>query len=481
MPPKIALTLDKLVQDYPPARQVEPGEIKNAQKETGMNPVLIVLDDDPTGTQSVTDLPVLLAWQPADFRWALGTAAPAIYVMTNSRSLDPAAAAAINVEVVEAALTAAHEQGVELKFVSRSDSTLRGHFPLEPDTLAETLQRHDVETDGYLIVPAFGDAGRITVGGVHYAGNPTGGFIPVGESEFATDKTFGYRSSRLAEWVEEKTAGAVSAADVLVLDLELIRSTPEAIAAALGKAHNRQPIVVDIVEENDLRMLTLGLIAAEAAGKNFIYRVGPPFARARIGQPVASPLSTEQVAAAIPAATSKGGLIVVGSHVPTTTRQLAQLKEAKLADSVELHVPTVLGPAASEYLAGLAATIQDKLQESNVIVHTSRDLVAGRDAEDSLRIAREVSAAVVTVVNTVVRARQPRFVVAKGGITSSDTASKGLEMRHAMVVGPMEPGIISLWASQDGPAAGVPYVVFAGNVGTDDSLANVVAKLSTNN
>nr|WP_231105452.1 four-carbon acid sugar kinase family protein [Corynebacterium pseudotuberculosis] len=106
----------------------------------------------------------------------------------------------------------------------------------------------------------------------------------MGETEFAHDATFGYSSSRLTEWVEEKTQGDVAATDVLCIKLRTIRSTSNDIAAELLHAAHRQPIVVDIVDEYDLRALALGILQAERMGKRFIYRVGPPFVRARIGQ-----------------------------------------------------------------------------------------------------------------------------------------------------------------------------------------------------
>ncbi|MCU1515483.1 MAG: hypothetical protein JWQ75_204, partial [Pseudarthrobacter sp.] len=130
--------------------------------------VLVVLDDDPTGTQSVADLPVLTRWDVEDFVWAFGQNKPAVYVLTNTRSLDPAEAAARNEEVVRSALSAAGSS-LRLGFVSRSDSTLRGHYPLEPDVIAATVAEVSGETtDGVVLVPAFPDAGRVTIGGVHY-------------------------------------------------------------------------------------------------------------------------------------------------------------------------------------------------------------------------------------------------------------------------------------------------------------------------
>lgn len=469
-------TLAELVAGYPEPVAATAAQVRQAADRAG-EPIFIVLDDDPTGTQSVADLPVLTRWEPEDLAWAFDQGKPAIYVMTNSCSLAPEDAEQINRDVATAAYAAAAERGIRVAFVSRSDSTLRGHFPLEPNTLADMAAQHGQDTDGIIIVPAFGDAGRITVGGVHYAGGADG-YTPVGETEFAQDATFGFSASNLADWVEEKTGGLVSADRVLHLDLATVRAGADAIAASLSQVADRQPVTVDIVTEEDLRLLALGLIQAEEAGKTFIYRVGPPFVRARIGQDVPEPLTAQAVADSRTTQPSvPGGLIVVGSHVPTTTRQLAALLEADLAEVLEFDVARALEEGAS-YLDGLAAAVQEKLASGNVVLHTSRTLIKGKDKQESLAIARRVSQAVVDVVNATAHALTPRFVIAKGGITSSDVASKGLEMAHATVIGPMQPGIISLWRLDDGPAAGVPYIVFAGNVGNDQSLAEVTATLS---
>ncbi|WP_301924887.1 four-carbon acid sugar kinase family protein [Corynebacterium glaucum] len=468
------VSLQTLVVDYPDPVRVPASSIPTTEV------TLIVLDDDPTGTQSVSNLPVLTRWEEDDLEWAFGQEAPAVYVMTNSRSLAPEDARAINLDVARAALTVASKQGKEIAFVSRSDSTLRGHYPLEPDTLALVSDENGRQIDGYVIVPAFGDAGRITVGGVHYAGSKEEGFQKVEDTEFAQDATFGYNHSRIADWVEEKTGGAVSAEQVIEITLDVLRQGKDAVAAKLLEAENRTPIAVDIVTEDDLRLLSLGLIEAENSGKRFIYRVGPPFVRARIGQEVAEPVTSEQVdALRVKAENVVGGLIVIGSHVPTTTRQLTHLKQVNDAPVIEMDVREVIGERREEYIAELAEAIELELVDGNVIFHTSRELVRTDNPDESLAIARSVSDALVAVVNRVVHRVTPAFVLAKGGITSSDVASKGLEMTRATVIGPMQPGIISMWQLIDGPAAGVPYIVFAGNVGTDRSLAEVVEALST--
>lgn len=454
--------------------------------------VLVVLDDDPTGTQSVADLPVLTRWDVEDFTWAFGQDKPAVYVLTNTRSLDPAEAAARNGEVVRNALAAAGS-GLRLGFVSRSDSTLRGHYPLEPDVIAATVAAVSGEkTDGVVLVPAFPDAGRLTIGGVHYmrgTGNAKGTLVPVSETEFARDASFGFSTSVMADYVAEKSQGRFPADSVIVLDLNIIRAgaaaqdpaiSAKAIADAIEPATDSTPIVADIVTENDFRALALGLEEAERRGKNLLYRVGPPFVRGRIGQEIRTALTAEEAYAGN-TPSEAGGLIVVGSHVGLTTRQLnvltAQHSSARI---IEIDVEKLLGaePDAKAQLDQTVDAVVDALRAGDVIVHTSRLLIKTDDPAESLRIARTVSAAVVDVVNRTLKTFPPRFVIAKGGITSSDVAAHGLEIRHAIVRGPMLPGIVSLWEPVDGPAKGIPYIVFAGNVGDDDSLAQVTRKLS---
>lgn len=474
------LTMEDLVAGYPAALPVTAAAVREARAVGGARQ-LVVLDDDPTGTQSVGELPVLTGWEEEDLAWALGTGAPAVYVMTNSRSLAPATAADRNRTVATNAWRAAARLGAEIDVVSRSDSTLRGHFPLEPDVLTATLAAEGVAVDGVVVVPAFGDAGRITVGAVHYAGSPTQGYLPVGATEFARDASFGYVSSDLREWVEEKSGGRHQAADVLAVTLDVVRSGPDAVAAALATVTGGRPVVVDIVEEADLRVLALAILQANAAGKRFVYRVGPPFVRALIGQDVLEPLSVDDVAAIRAGGQgegTRGGLVVVGSHVAQTTRQLDALRARRSPVELEIDVTRVLGAERDAHLAEVAAAAVAALAAGNVVVRTSRALVTGSDADTSLGIARTVSAAVVEVVRQILRTTPPRFVVAKGGITSSDVASHGLGITRAIVRGPMLPGIVSLWDPIEGPARGIPYIVFAGNVGTEDNLADVVDTLS---
>lgn len=444
----------------------------------------IVLDDDPTGTQSVRDLPVLTAWTPEDLRWALGTGCPAIYVQTNARSLDPDTAEAVIGEVVRTATHVAQDLGVGVEFVSRTDSTLRGHFPLDTDAISRACAEGPAAAspDAVLLIPAFPDAGRVTVNAVHYVGASDGTAVPAADSPFARDATFGYTASDLREWISEKTVGRVPATDVVHLPLSTTRQGVAAVTEILAEINGGQYVTVDAMAEEDLQVIAAAVHQCRAAGATFLYRVGPPFVRSLITQSPTAPLSSEELAGLhreLGADAAPGGLVVVGSHVPTTTRQLTALRQSGQIDEVVIDVLTLLDGTAEEVIDDdFVADVVDRLQRANVVISTSRDVITGTDEQDSLRIARQVSEALVTLTQRVMGRARPRFIVSKGGITSSDIATRALQIRRAMVRGQMLPGIVSLWQSVDGPATGIPYGVFAGNVGDEESLSEVVARLS---
>jgi uncharacterized protein YgbK (DUF1537 family) len=473
----------ELMAGLPAPRPASAAEV--AARVAGSGRILVVLDDDPTGTQSVAGIPILTEWAVADLRWAFAQPVPAFFVLTNTRGLTQDHAGARNREVVRALAEAARLEDARFVIASRSDSTLRGHYPFETDVIADELVKNGhPAVDGVVIVPAYLDAGRFTVNSVHWV-RTADGPIPVGESEFARDATFGFRSSDLREYVEEKTQGRHRAADVRAITLADLRGgSLAAVTATLTGLTGGTPVVVDAVTEDDLRILALAIMDAEAAGKTFLYRVGPTFVRARAGLEPRPPLSAAELAAISghgaggPAARSRHGLIVAGSHVGLTSRQLARLDGLDGLTQLELDVSQALDPARrTAAVAALAATAAAPLADGDVLVRTSRTVVTGADADASLAIAQAVSDAVVAVVRGVTSRVRPAWLVAKGGITSSEVATAGLGVRRAWVRGTLLPGIVSLWEPLDSQVPGMPYVVFAGNVGTDDSLAAVVATL----
>ena len=481
-----AITLEQLLAEQPPVLDVGANldEVRKGRR-------LVALDDDPTGTQTIADLPVLTSWTVADVQWALQQPTTGFFVLTNTRSLSEADAAERNRQIVDALDQAASLEQVSYVIASRSDSTLRGYFPLETDVLAEELAARGTVVDGVIICPSYVEPGRLTVDSVHWA-RTAEGMIPVSHSEFAKDASFGYRNSDLRDWVEEKTAGRIPREEVATITLTDIRvGGPERVYEILADLRNGQPVVVDTAEDADQQVVVLALLRAEAAGKNFIYRIGPSFVRARTGQratPPADPDRLREIFARRPTDSDETrpatahGLIAVGSHVGLTTRQLDRLRDRGKIIEVELDVPTLLEDSArdrhvTDVARQAAKTLRNNDADSDIVIRTSRTLVTGNDAVSSLVIARTVSAALVGTVREIVSQVRPAFVLAKGGITSSDTATEGLGIRRAWCRGTMLPGIISLWEPVTGPAQGIPYIVFAGNVGDDDALAAVIDTL----
>lgn len=422
----------------------------------------VVLDDDPTGTQTLRDVPVLTAWTAESIARTLDQ--PVVFLSTNSRSLEEAAAVELARDAVTAALDAARRRGVAISLVSRSDSTLRGHFPAETRAMAEAAGMPDARV---LLAPYFGEGGRLTIGDVHYL-ERDGRRTPVAETEFARDRAFGYRSSNLREWVAEKYARArLRPPPLASLSLGLLREGgPQRISGLLLDLPPGAVVIANAQTDADIEAVALGAVMAEEAGLPLVARVAASYLRARAGRPVAPLLEPADLRA------SGQGVVIVGSHVDTTTRQLESLRERlgpRLAFQ-EMSIADLLGDpgAAADGAAREVAAALDAGRSA--VVFTER-----RRAELGLEEGRAVSRALATIVARL--ARRPAWLLAKGGITSSDVALHGLGMREARVAGQLLAGV-PVWIAAEGNRwPGLPLIVFPGNVGGPDALAQAVALL----
>ncbi len=436
------------------------------------NRKLVVLDDDPTGTQTVHSIPVLTEWSQVSLRAALKEDGPAFYILTNSRSLPADEAHALNIDIGQNLQAASNETGIDFAIVSRSDSTLRGHFPLELDALSTSLNQ---VADVWLIIPFFLEGGRYTVNDVHYVaeGNT---LIPAAQTPFAQDKSFGYTQSNLRQWVTEKSAGRFPAQRVDSITIKDLRvGGPSVVKQKLMSLPTGSVCVVNSASYQDQDVFVAGLLEAEAAGQTFMYRTAASFVRARAGVVPRELLTRDEMVSS--ENRSNGGLVVVGSYVPKTTQQLNALFKADIVAPVEIRVSCLLDETtrSSEITSVIDQLNQHLNAGRDAVVYTSRELIAGRDAVDSLTIGNIVSASLVEVVKRIVV--QPRYLIAKGGITSSDVATKALHIRLAMIMGQILPGIPVWQAGPESRYPGMAYVVFPGNVGDDQALLTAVNRL----
>jgi uncharacterized protein YgbK (DUF1537 family) len=466
----MSLPLVVTLATLPPVPADKPAPAGRAVVCADPTPTLVVLDDDPTGTQTVYDVPVLTTWDVEALRAEFARELPCFYLLTNSRSLPPKAARELNLEIASNLQTAAGEKSFTV--VSRSDSTLRGHFPLETDALTEVLGPFDAT----FLVPYFEAGGRITVADVHYvAENEL--LVPAAETAFARDVSFGYRNSNLRAWIEEKSAKRIRASDVQSISIEELRA-PNAdtrvVERVMGLPKGAYCVVND-AHPRDIERFAAAAIAAERRGRRFLFRTAANFVSARIGLKP-RPLLTS-VDLNVPR--ERGGLIIVGSYVPKTTEQLERLLMLGTSHrAIELSVDSLLDPAlrATEF-----SRARDDMHAAlrggrDVVVFTSRRLVTGPDVDHTLEIGRRVSDALVDLVRTL--EVRPRYLIAKGGITSSDLATRGLGVRRAIVRGQILPGIPVWEVGDETRFPGLCYVVFPGNVGGADALVEVHRKLS---
>ena len=467
---------EEILAAAPPVRH-EPAareRIRGAHAAAGRR--IAALDDDPTGSQTVHDVSVVTVFEDAEYAAALAEPGSTCFVLTNTRSLPEDAAVELTSRVAGSLFTLGETLGAPVEVVSRSDSTLRGHVLAEMQAI-DAARRRVTGTgfDGVLLVPAYFEAGRFTAGDIHWA-NVAGEPVPVGDSEFAKDATFGYTSSNLRDFVAEKSNGAIAADQVHSISLTDIREGgPDRVADILSAVTGGAFVVVNATDYADLEIVVLGGLQAEERGKSFVYRCGPSFPRALAGLEPQGPLTAAQI---WPTGRPSGhGLVVVGSHVGLTSRQVAKAQERGGLIEAELDVPTLLldPEQRDEHVAAISTRVAESLATSDVLLFTSRTLQRGGDADDSLAISRNVSTAVIEVVQAALAAH-PAWVVAKGGITSHDVAVRGLGIRRAEVMGQLFPGMVSVFRPIEAApeAVGTPYVVFAGNVGGDDTLADVV-------
>ena len=421
---------------------------------------IVVLDDDPTGVQTLTGVRVLLSWDAQRVRAAL-EGRRAVHLITNSRALEPDRARALVEEASRTALA-----GIpDARLVLRGDSTLRGHM------LEEYLAvREVVAPDAWpvhLLVPALPSAGRVTVDGVHLL-ERDGTRAPVSETEFARDGAFAYRSSRLLDWAEERSNGLFAAARGREVSLaELRRDGGGAVSQALAElSRNSEPAALapDAETVDDLELIADGYVAGLDGDTSVIVRCAPAFAGVLAG-------TTAEASTELPEA-ADGVLVVCGSYVDQTTRQLERLLAARPEALVEADVMALASDDPENERTRLAGAVSRRLELDDVaVLATPRSRPPGTT---SLEAGERIALGLARTVGSV--DPRPSVVVAKGGVTSAVVLREGIGAQEAEVLGPVVPGV-SRWAATWPDGDAVDYLVVPGNVGDDDLLASLVGDL----
>jgi uncharacterized protein YgbK (DUF1537 family) len=433
-------------------------------------PKIIVLDDDPTGSQTVHSCLLLMRWDVETLRLGLADDSPIFFVLTNTRALTPDTAASVVREVCHNLKIAIETEGIEdFLVVSRSDSTLRGHYPIETDVIAEELGGFDA----HFLIPAFFEGGRITRDSIHYL-IVDGVETPVHKTEFARDSVFGYHHSYLPDYVEEKTKGCIKASEVESFLLADIR---QGTLERLMNLKDNRCAVVDGETQADLDKFARDILAAAASGKRFLFRSAASIltSLAQLGK---QPIVPEDMARYKP--TAKPGAVIVGSHVKKTTQQLEQLLKEPTTVGIEVDI-TQLRNAPSQRETLLARTLQRVKEvhqaDKTPVVYTSRQELAFATVQERLDFGVAVSSLLMDVVKGL--PSDIGFLISKGGITSNDVLSKGLNLTAARLLGQILPGCSMVRTPAEHPLfPDLPVVLFPGNVGDAQGLATVYRRLN---
>ncbi|MBE9112681.1 four-carbon acid sugar kinase family protein [Nodosilinea sp. LEGE 07298] len=433
-------------------------------------PKIIVLDDDPTGSQTVHSCLLLMQWDVETLCQGLQDAAPIFFVLTNTRALTAAAAEAVTREVCQNLKQAIALVGIQdFLVVSRSDSTLRGHYPVETDAIADELGPFDA----HFLVPAFFEGGRITRDSTHYLivnGEP----VPVHETEFAKDSVFGYSTSYLPDYAAEKTAGRIPSQAVERFTLADIRAGS---LERLMTLENNVCCAVDGETQTDLDQFAQDLLTAAAQGKRFLFRSAASILTALAALP-AQPIDADHMGTYVRG--GQPGVIIVGSHVKKTTQQLDQLLQEPGVTGIEVNVTQLRdgGPTArQELLTDILAQVKTAYSSDQVpAVYTSRSELTFDTVQARLDFGVEVSSLLMDVIKGL--PADIGFLISKGGITSNDTLSTGLALRTARLLGQILPGVSVVRTPADhSQFPDLPVVLFPGNVGDDMALAIAYRRL----
>ena len=436
---------------------------------------IIVLDDDPTGIQTVHGCLLITNWDEKNLEIAFKDRSPVFYILTNSRSLITEEAEKINKSAVKNVIRINQYHHFKLIFISRSDSTLRGHFPLEPAAISDELRSNNISLNfPVFFIPCFFEAGRFTINNIHYFKEDEW-LKPVSASEFAKDNVFGYKNSNLFEYIVEKSGGKTDPDKISSISIDDIRkkTVPELIEW-LNTNKNIEYIVVNAMNYYDLRKIALSILSLYVkSSSSLVFRTSSSFPKA-IGGIKDKPLLLKND---IITGEKGTGLFIVGSHVKKSTRQLEKLLENKSVIGFEIDVSKVLEDTEN-YLKKIITGISGLIKTGvSPVIYTSRKEIRFKDKKEKLNIGKQISGFLVKIVRNL--PFSPAYILAKGGITSNDILKEGLGIEYARVLGQIIPGVPVIKTNNKNKYPNLPYIIFPGNVGDDGSLLKIFEKLKT--
>ncbi len=447
---------------------------------------IIIFDDDPTGSQTVYGCPLLLNWDEKTLKQAFTKSSSLIFILANTRSLSSVLAVKKTREICSSIKKFFLRQGYskdDYFYISRGDSTLRGHGVLEPEILAEELGPFHATFH----IPAFLEGGRTTENGIHYLNG-----IPVHTTDFGNDNIFGFSTSDLAKWIEEKSFGKIQAKNILHVEIKQLdmafnnEDDFKSLLSFLSQLENNISVVVDAKLPHHLETLARA-IKVVSKEKRFLFRTAASFINSLSGLPP-NPQDTADLVSLKSKNNDfkdKSGLIMVGSYVKLATDQLEVLLKDNSCEGLEIPVSILadiftLGDCQQAILDLediLLSKIDDILNIKKVpVLYTSREEMKFSSDSKRMNFGLELAEFMAILVGKITN--KLGYIISKGGITTQILLQKGLNYNQVDLKGQILPGLSIVTSNSN--QYDLPVVTFPGNLGNEKTLLESFRLMESN-
>ena len=436
----------------------------------------VVIDDDPTGSQTVQDCLLLLKWDCSTLIKGFQSKSNLFFILANTRSLSENDAKLVieeickNLETVIA--SEAYEE--EIIFISRGDSTLRGHNFLEPSTINSCLGPFDATFH----IPAFIEGKRLTINGSHFVDNK-----PIGQTIFARDKNFGFETSNVKNLLFEKSKSQINFEDIqnlLLSDIEILNDEENNIVfKKLKNLKNNKHVIVDAENYSQLKKFSL-IIKKLTKQRKFLFRTAASFISS-----ISEKKSVSQAETFFSNLRIKDkdkiflpGLIIVGSYVELSTIQLENLLEISNCNPIELDVFEFFKINSFENNHKQRNLFKNKFLKEirfsfekgkTPVLFTSRKFMS-LDYSEQFNFYNSLASFIAELVADL--KYEIGYLISKGGITTNLILSNGLNADYVYLEGQILTGISVVTCNLKNGEK-LPIVTHPGNIGTKDSLVNI--------
>jgi len=437
---------------------------------------IIIFDDDPTGSQTVYGCPLLLNWDEQTLEKAFTKSSPLIFLLANTRSLSSDLAVNKTREICSSIKKFFLRQGYskdDYFYISRGDSTLRGHGVLEPAILAEELGPFHATFH----IPAFLEGGRTTENGIHYLDG-----VPVHTTDFGRDNIFGYSTSNLSKWIEEKSLGKIQEENILHVEIKQLdmafnnEDGFKALLSFLSKLENNISVVVDAKLPYHLETLAKA-IKVLSKEKRFLFRTAASFINSLSGLPPNPKDTTGLVSLKLKnnEFEYKPGLIMVGSHVKLATDQLEVLLNDNSCEGLEIPVSKLAAIFALKDCQQAILDLEDILLskidyildiKKVPVLYTTREEMIFSSYSKRMSFGLELAEFMAILVRKITN--KLGYIISKGGITTQLLLQKGLNFNQVDLKGQILPGLSIVTSNSD--QYDLPVITFPGNLGNEKTL-----------